>query len=765
MTVIANTKLLNVRNATDYFNPFKDVSNGQYYVFAAKHTPWANASVASITDSVKETEYTIFEEMIFGKTITPDDVKPMVDRYDWTTGTVYSKYDDQDANLFSKNFFVMYPEGGSYHVFKCIDNNGSAQSTSPPLFSQTSADDTDYMTADGYRWKYMYSISSSEYSKFATSSYIPLIPNTYTTAFAANGSIDSIIVEQGGNNYFSSTSGYFSTVAVGGNSQIHAINTGSSNNGFYTGSALYISTGTGSGQVREITNYLVSGNQYLVTVNNAFSPQPDLSSQYQIAPNVKILGDGSNAAAISVVNTATKAIQRISIISGGLNYTYANVSVIGNTGTLLANSATVRAIISPKGGHGYDPEKELNANKIGISVSFANSEANTISITNDYSRVGVIKNPLYANVEVSFTTANGVFSAGETVIQTLGVNTALNIVATKVQDYVYNTGNYSTLNLTAATTLAVNDSIYQTSPTTTNGVVIALTGNTIVVRRDSGSFTPAATIYKVGALTTNNVINTVSAGFSNTIYGLDSGSNTIFTFSSTNNTIDVFVNGQKIYNKGALPSNTAVVSYSVNSTAVLLWNKTVSNSDTVSIKKYITSAAVSNAQYSSSGQVVSSNSTVVRLTNVSGLFAPGNILGLTSGVGANAISVSGPNATFNQALRLTAAYQAGSNTFSLDDYCQQDTPGIDGAYAYIQDIQPVGNGSYYFYLTGVKGEFESGSTKTIQSVNGLKVANVSQIRPTDLIKYSGDILYAENINTVSRANNQTETIKLVIRYY
>ena len=184
MTVIANTKLLNVRNATDYFNPFKDVSNGQYYVFAAKHTPWANASVASITDSVKETEYTIFEEMIFGKTITPDDVKPMVDRYDWTSGTVYSKYDDQDANLFTKNFFVMYPEGGSYHVFKCIDNNGSAQSTSPPLFSQTSADDTDYMTADGYRWKYMYSISSSEYSKFATSFYIPLIPNTYTTALS-----------------------------------------------------------------------------------------------------------------------------------------------------------------------------------------------------------------------------------------------------------------------------------------------------------------------------------------------------------------------------------------------------------------------------------------------------------------------------------------------------------------------------------------------------------------------------------------------------
>ncbi len=765
MTVIANTKLLNVRNATDYFNPFRDVANGQYYVFAAKHTPWANSSVAAITDSVKETEYTIFEEMIFGKTITPDDVKPMIDRYDWVSGTVYAKYDHQDASLFTKSFYVVYPEGGSYHVFKCLDNNNGAPSTSPPLFSQTSADDTDYMTADGYRWKYMYTISSAVYSKFATPSYLPLVPNTYTTVFATNGSIDSIIVESGGNNYFSSTTGYFSGVSIGGNAQIHAINTGSSNNGFYTGSALYISTGTGSGQVREIINYAVSGNQYLVTVNNAFSPQPDLTSQYQISPNVKILGDGSNAAAISVVNTATKAIQRIDIISGGANYTYANVSVIGNTGTLSANSAAARAIISPKGGHGFDPEKELNANKIGISVSFALSEANTISITNDYSRVGVIKNPLYANVEVSFTTANGSFSAGETVVQVTSVNTALNVVATKVQDYTYNTGNYSTLNLTASTALAVNDNIYQTSPTTTNGVVVALSGNIIVVRRDSGSFTPAATIYKVGSLTTNNVINTVSAGFSETIYGLDSGSNTLFSFVSSNNTVDVFINGQKIYNKGALPSNTSVVSYSVNSSAVLLWNKTVSNSDVVSIKKYITSAAISNSQYASSGQVVSSNSTVVRLTNVSGLFSPGNILGLTSGVGANAISVSGPSATFNQALRLTASYQAGSNNFSLDDYCQQDTPGVDGAYGYIQDIQPVGNGSYYFYLTGVKGEFEAGALKTIQSPSGLKIANVSQIRPSDLIKYSGDILYAENINTVRRANNQTETIKLVIRYY
>ena len=82
MTVIANTKLFNVRNSLQYYQPIQDVSNNQFYIFAGRHLPWPNTAPLAITESVTETEYTIFEELIFGKLVTSDDVKLMIDRYD-----------------------------------------------------------------------------------------------------------------------------------------------------------------------------------------------------------------------------------------------------------------------------------------------------------------------------------------------------------------------------------------------------------------------------------------------------------------------------------------------------------------------------------------------------------------------------------------------------------------------------------------------------------------------------------------------------------
>ena len=767
MTVVANTKLFNIRNSLQYYQPIQDVSNNQFYIFAARNTPWPNTTPLPISDSTTETEYTIFEELIFGKIVTPTDTKMMVDRNDWTSGTIYARYDDQDGDLFSKAFFVVSYEGGAYHVFKCIDNASGIASTSQPLFSETDADEENYTTADSYRWKYMYTIDTATYNKFTTTDYIPVVSNTYVTQFANSGSIDAVFVVSGGNNYFSAANVSFAEVSVGGNTLVHAINSGSSNNGFYTGSALYISSGTASGQVRRISGYTVTANQYQVAIESAFNPQPDLASAFSITPYVNVMGDGTGAAGIAVVNTTSKAIQRIDMISGGSNYTYANVSIVGNTGLLIANSATARAIIPPRGGHGYDVSSELNANKLGIGVTFANNEANTISTQNDYSRIGLMQNPRYANVEVTYSSNVGVFLSGEQITQAIGVNTSLNTFTSIVQNYSYTVGNYVTLGFSAATSLAANDMIYQNSPVA-NGIVVKVTGNTAVVRKDFGSFTTSTTIFKSGNTLVNNSINAVSAGFTNTVFGLDSSSNALFALAATN-AIDVYINGNKIFNYGTLPSNTSIVSYSTNSTVVTLLNKTLSNTDVVSINKYVTTAVSSNTQYSAVGTVQSSNTTVLKLANVSGVFIAGaNIAGGLSGAYANVSSVIQPSTVFVQTLKLTGTYQVGSNTFVIDDYCQQDTPGANGAYGYIQAIDdPVGGGNttYNFYLTAVKGEFEVGGSKTIQSLSSDKRVDVSAIKQPDLVKYSGDIIYAENITAVSRSNTQSESIKLVLNFY
>ena len=761
---VSNTKLFNIRSAADYYTPIKDVNENQYYLFAARNLPWAN-TVEAINESVKETEYTIFEEMIFGKIVTPEDIRQMIDKNTWTTGTVYDKYDDEDGNLYSKAFFVVSAEGGNYHVFKCLNNMNGAASTSQPLFSETTANDEYYETSDGYVWKYMYSIDTAEYAKFATADYIPVVVNSSVTDAASNGAIATIVLTSGGNNYVSYANGVFTNISVAGNTQTHAIDTGSANNDFFTGSAIYISSGAGAGQVRKITDYLVSGTQYLVVVESLFDPQPDLSSNYQIAPNVNIYGDGQGAEAICLVNTSTKSISSISILSQGNSYTYANVVIIGNTGSLEANSAIARAIMSPRAGHGANVYSELNANKVGISVTFANNESNTVPITNDYSRIGVLRNPKFANVEI--TCINGtLFTTGETIVQYIGVNTALNTFTSTLTDYTYNTGNYKTLTLGAAITLSNGDAVFANTPGLANGIVVSIVGasnTTLVVRQDIGTFTAAANVFKTGTPATNAAISTITAGYANTVYGLDSG-NVSFTWANNNN-IDVVINDSKIYNKSVLPSNTTIDCFTVNTTAIQLYNKTLANTDTVTVHKYILNAVLANSQYTAQGTVVSANSTVLKLNNATGQFVVNaHIIGLTSNNVTNVTSVSAPTTTFLQTLKLTGIYNGGSNTFALDDYCQQTLATSNVAYGYIQAIDsPGGNTTYDFYLTGVKGAFTTGLN--LESANGAKSVAISAVRQPDLHRYSGDVVYAENITAISRSNTQSEQIKLVINYY
>jgi hypothetical protein len=147
----------------------------------------------------------------------------MIRNVSWTSGTVYDMYDDTVPNLETKNFFVVSPESTNYHVFKCLNNNTRSPSTSQPLFSETSADDETYITNDGYQWKYMFSVNASTYSKFATSEYIPVVPNANVTANAVVGSINSIVITNAGSQYNSYATGNIKESAIGGNTLFYGL--------------------------------------------------------------------------------------------------------------------------------------------------------------------------------------------------------------------------------------------------------------------------------------------------------------------------------------------------------------------------------------------------------------------------------------------------------------------------------------------------------------------------------------------------------------
>jgi hypothetical protein len=179
-----------------------------------------------------------------------------------------------------------------------------------------------------------------------------------------------------------------------------------SNNNFYNGCSIYISSGTGAGQIGKISQYFVIGNARRVLLANSFTTTPDLTSRYVITPRVQIDGDGTGAAAFSIVDPNTKKITGIEVINRGSNYTYANVTIFGNTGleTTVADNAQVRAVMPPRGGHGYDAYSELNAQQLCYSTTFTETENGKIPGSgSQYRRVGLIVNPQYSNVLVTFS--------------------------------------------------------------------------------------------------------------------------------------------------------------------------------------------------------------------------------------------------------------------------------------------------------------------------------------------------------------------------
>lgn len=398
-----------------------ETANNSYYVFAGKHLAYASGDtvVPVIENTTDETLYNAYEEMVFGKRVAPTDVAIMAPRYMWTANTKYAAY-RSDQDLTSQQFFVCVDNGATFDVFKCLDNNKNVASTVAPDPTQTSPDDTYYRTSDGYVWKYMYSVGSSEFNKFATTTRMPVVANGYVVANAVSGAIDFIDVPFRGSNYITSLSNTFisTDLRVGGDDTKYNIaNNASSADDFYINSFIYLTGGTGSGQGRRINQYNVVNTTKTIQIATAFTIPPDTTTSYEITPAVTIIGNGEGAIARAIVDTDTaNSISRIEVLARGNNYTWATATIVGNTGG-VSNAATTNVVLGPKGGHGSKPEYELGADSLCFSVSFSNNELNTIPTQNQYRSIGLLKDPLFANVVITMSSTVGSFLVGETVIQ------------------------------------------------------------------------------------------------------------------------------------------------------------------------------------------------------------------------------------------------------------------------------------------------------------------------------------------------------------
>lgn len=432
------SKSFNVHNAMQFVESLSEPQNDQYYLFFGKHTEYVNGVVEPVFDSQYEKIVSVYDEMILGKKVASSDVTHMVDKIMYSYNTPYTMYDDQALDLHTKEFYAAVANGANYRVYKCLFNNNGANTGSSGT-EPTGTSDAVIFTSDGYAWKYMYTIDSATWAKYTTTAYMPVLVDADARANAIGGSVEIILINDGGTGYTNHTSGTFTAADIqpsGVPTDYILGNSASAFNDFYKNCIIEVTTGA-SVEYRTITSY--NGATKKATIDLPFTVIPTSTSTYRVFPQVKIYGDGSEtieAQAWALVNaTSSNTVYKIEVLPGkeGAGYRKATTKVLAANVVSVAIEANVRSIISPAKGHGYDPVQELNANKVCVSVKVSNNESGSVISSNDYRTIGVLKNPKFANVYVTYTGGAQIFDVGETVYQyrpieiagTAAVNTAV----------------------------------------------------------------------------------------------------------------------------------------------------------------------------------------------------------------------------------------------------------------------------------------------------------------------------------------------------
>jgi hypothetical protein len=174
-----------------------------YYYFIGNIIEWADENNPPAPEATQDYEYDTRNNIIAIKKINVKDASLVVPRRDWVSGTVYDQYDGNysasypaESGATKLKDAAFYVLSSDFNVYVCLFNNNGANSTIEPEYT----DATPITTADGYVWKYLYTIPLSLRNRFLTTAYMP-VQRAVTNSFYSNGQISSIVIDNAGTGY------------------------------------------------------------------------------------------------------------------------------------------------------------------------------------------------------------------------------------------------------------------------------------------------------------------------------------------------------------------------------------------------------------------------------------------------------------------------------------------------------------------------------------------------------------------------------------
>lgn len=171
------------------------LQRSQYYYYLGKIDKWVGDTdivpINDVTMSYSE-DLTNRDDILYIKKVGKNDVSLAAKRYDYKLNTVIPQWDHR-VNMKEHGYYVLTLDD---RVYACLDNAENSVSTVTPSGESF----TPFRTADGYLWKFLYSIPSFKRKNFASISYIP-VQRALSDSFYNYGSVDTVVVADGGSGY------------------------------------------------------------------------------------------------------------------------------------------------------------------------------------------------------------------------------------------------------------------------------------------------------------------------------------------------------------------------------------------------------------------------------------------------------------------------------------------------------------------------------------------------------------------------------------
>ena len=323
------------------------LDSARYYIGIGKSEPYDSSETVPTPTDTPRTIRNIRAGMQSIKSAS--DLSYVIPRYNWSSGAFYNGYDDDFASIPATNSYYVLTEDNQVYI--CLQQGRTATgAANTSTVKPTGTGTKPIKTADGYVWKYLFSLSATRSSKFLSSNFVPVEKILDSSELGRPLAGFELLQDA-------------------------------------------------------VQNAAVPGQVLGVAVTSA-------GSGYTSTPTVTISGDGVRANATATVSGGV--VSKIEMDSStdstmamGQGFNFASVSISGGGGT----GATARAILGPDAGIGADVRDELKSTSLMFNTKPNGIEDSNFIVGQDFRQVVLIRNPRHSSDSAAdgppFTTSSG----------------------------------------------------------------------------------------------------------------------------------------------------------------------------------------------------------------------------------------------------------------------------------------------------------------------------------------------------------------------